>query len=433
MSWILYFIYLLLLIWIIQKWSFFNVQGISRRLLTITFLAKIVGGFAIFCIYNYYYSPRSACDIFNYFDDGLIVHSALFENPAHYFKMVTGIGSNSPELMQYYDACNFWIKNFNYGLPNDNHIVIRLNAIFCLVSMGNFHIHNMLFAFLSFIGLWAIYKSFAKQLSRKRVLLLIAIFYFPTVWFWTSGATKESVLIFAFGLFIYNYRKLLDKPELGNISGTLLCAFLFMFSKFYVLMAALPGLIALFWIRRSPKFALPKFVLTHFIIFVVAYLSKFITQVDLFQVICNKQHDFIMMAKSMTVGSYIDLPVLSNGLKDIATNAPSALLRTLLRPSVIEPGSATMMVAAIENLLIMCVLILCTIFIKIRNFSIHEVWFCLSFIAILFILTGLTTPVLGALVRYKMPALPFIGIAVLLLASDERLQPIEKWVGKKLN
>lgn len=433
MSWILYFIYLLLLIWVIQKWSFFNVPGVSRRLLAITFLAKIVGGFAIFCIYNYYYTPRSSCDIFNYFDDGLIIHGALFENPAHYIKMVTGIGANSPELMQYYDTCNFWIKSFNYGLPNDNHIVIRLNAILCLISMGNFHIHNMLFAFLSFIGLWAIYKSFARQLSHKRVLLLIAIFYFPSVWFWTSGATKESILMFAFGLFIYNYRNMLDKPKLGNVSGTLLCAFLLMFSKFYVLMAALPGLIALSWIRRSPKFALPKFVLAHFIILAVAYLSKFITQVDLFQVICNKQHDFIMMAQSMTVGSYIDLPVLSNGLKGVVANTPSAILRTLLRPSVFEPGSATMTMAAIENLLIVCILALCVIFMKIRNFSIHEVWFCLSFIAILFVLTGLTTPVLGALVRYKMPALPFIGIAVLLLANNERLQPIEKWVEKKLN
>lgn len=432
MSWILYFIYLLLLIWVIQKARFFDAPGISRRLLTIVFLTKIIGGFAIFCIYNYYYSPRSSSDIFKYFDDGLIIHNALWQNPMDYLRMVTGIGANSPELMPYYDTCSFWIKNFNYGLPNDNHIVIRLNAIICLISMGNFHIHNMFFAFLSFIGLWAIYKTFAKQLAHKRLFLLLAIYFFPSVWFWTSGATKESILIFAFGLFIYNYHNMLNKPHLGNIAGVAVCIFLLMLSKFYVLMAVLPGLAALLWIKRKPKWAFAKFILMHVAIFCIAWLSKFITQIDLFQVICNKQHDFISMSQTMTVGSYVELPILSNGLADIVANAPSAIIRTLLRPSILEMGSITMISAGIENLLILCILAMGIFYIRLKNFSNASVWCCLSFIVILFTLIGLTTPVLGALVRYKVPALPFLGIAVLLLADDQQFQPVESWLENKL-
>lgn len=432
MSWILYFIYLLLLIWVIQKARFFDAPGISRKLLTIVFVTKIIGGFAIFCIYNYYYTPRSSCDIFKYFDDGLIIHGALFENPAHYIKMVTGIGANSPELMQYYDACDFWIKNFNYGLPNDNHIVIRLNAILCLISMGNFHIHNMFFAFLSFIGLWAIYKTFAKQLSHKRLFLLLAVFFFPSVWFWTSGATKESVLIFAFGLFIYNFSNMLNKPGLGNIVGAAVCIFLLMLSKFYVLMAIMPGISALIWIKHKPKWAFAKFLLMHVVIFCIAWLSKFITQIDLFQTICNKQHDFISMAQTMTIGSYIELPILSNGLRDIIANAPSAVIRTVLRPTVFEMGSMTMIFAAIENLLILCILAIGIFYVRLKNINNTNVWCCLSFIIILFTLIGLTTPVLGALVRYKVPALPFLGIMVLLLADDQRFHWLENWLEKKL-
>ncbi len=62
-----------------------------------------------------------------------------------------------------------------------------------------------------------------------------------------------------------------------------------------------------------------------------------------------------------------------------------------------------------------------------------DVWCCLSFITILFVLIGLTTPVLGALVRYKVPALPFVGIVILAAASNERLQPIDKWLEQRLN
>ena len=432
MSWILYFIYLLLLIFIIQKSAFFESPGIDRKWLVALFLAKIAGGFALFFIYSYYYSPRSACDMFNYFDDGLIIHNALFQNPMDYLRMITGIGGSSPHLMQYYDTCNFWLKSFNYGLPNDNHIIIRINAILCLISMGNFHIHSMMFAFIGFVGLWAVYKSFARQLSHKRTLLLLAVFLFPSVWFWTSGATKESFLIFAFGLFVYNYRNMLAKPGLGNVLGVLVCTWLLMMSKFYVLMAALPSLAALLWIKHKPKAALLKFVAMHIGVFCVAWLSKFITQIDLFQVICNKQHDFIMMAQSMTVGSYIELPELTNGLRDIIANTPASFARTLLRPTIFEGGTLTMMTAAVENLLIICILIGSVFFIRLRNFSIPEVWCCLSFIIILFTLVGLTTPVLGALVRYKVPALPFVGIMLLLLTDDNRIQPIDKWLTGKL-
>ncbi|MBO7143377.1 MAG: hypothetical protein J6W13_00935 [Salinivirgaceae bacterium] len=432
MSWILYFIYLLLLIWAIQKSHFFEAPGIEKKWLITVFLTKIAGGFTLFVIYNYFYSPRSACDIFNYFDDGLIIHNALFQNPMDYLRMITGIGSSEPHLMQYYDTCNFWLKGFNYGLPNDNHIIIRLNAILCLISMGNFHIHNMIFGFLGFVGLWAIYKSFARDLSHKRTLLLLAVFFFPSVWLWTSGATKESFLIFAFGLFIYNYRNMLAKPHLSNILGVFVCIWLLMMSKFYVLMAALPSLAAIFWIKRKPKAALLKFVAMHVCIFCVAWLSKFITQVDLFQVICNKQHDFIMMSQSMTVGSYIQLPELKNGLRDIVANAPASFARTLLRPTIFEGGSLTMIGASLENALIILALLATLFFVRLRNMAQPEVWCCLSFITILFVLIGLTTPVLGALVRYKVPALPFLGILLLLLTDDTRIQPLEKWLSDKL-
>ncbi|MBP5668612.1 MAG: hypothetical protein J6X32_10745 [Salinivirgaceae bacterium] len=431
MSWILYFIYLLLLVWFIWKWRFFDSPGIERKWLVALFLAKIAGGFALFFIYSFYY-PSADGDIFHYFDDGLVIHNVLFQNPVDYLKIMTGIGASSPDLMPYYDTCNFWLKRFDYGLPNDNHIVIRANALMCLLSMGNFHIHNMFFGFMAFVGLWGIYKSFARQLSHKRTLLLIVVFCFPSVWLWTSGALKESILIFAFGLLVYNFRNLIDKPSAGNIIGVVVCLFLLMQSKFYVLMAALPAFAAMVWIRRRPKKAFVKFLTAHVAIFAAAWLSKFITGVDLFDVICWKQHDFMMMVQSVQAGSTIDLPVLDNGLASIVANSPRAFLTSLLRPTVFEHGSAAMMVAGIENLLILCVLAAGLFYLKPQNLANHDVWYCLSFIVILFVLIGLTTPVLGALVRYKVPALPFIGILLLIAASDDRLQPVDKWIAAKL-
>ena len=47
-------------------------------------------------------------------------------------------------------------------------------------------------------------------------------------------------------------------------------------------------------------------------------------------------------------------------------------------------------------------------------------YFCLFYFVIIFTLSGLTTPVLGALVRYKTPALPFFLIFLLYLINFDK-------------
>jgi hypothetical protein len=51
---------------------------------------------------------------------------------------------------------------------------------------------------------------------------------------------------------------------------------------------------------------------------------------------------------------------------------------------------------------------------------------------VLFVLSGIATPVVGALVRYKVPALPFLVIALLLVVKDNAF-PKNQWVDKLLN
>jgi len=48
-------------------------------------------------------------------------------------------------------------------------------------------------------------------------------------------------------------------------------------------------------------------------------------------------------------------------------------------------------------------------------------FFCAGFVLILFILTGIATPVMGAIVRYKVPALPFLLIVFLLIIDKDKL------------
>jgi hypothetical protein len=50
--------------------------------------------------------------------------------------------------------------------------------------------------------------------------------------------------------------------------------------------------------------------------------------------------------------------------------------------------------------------------------------FLLMFVLIVYSLIGLTTPVLGTLVRYRVPALPFYMMLCFLMIDYERLKRI---------
>ncbi|MBI5540065.1 MAG: hypothetical protein HY951_08405 [Bacteroidia bacterium] len=432
--------YTLIFSFLIFKLPFFRIDNVSRKILFSLFIIKIISAFALTFIYTYYYDNRTESDIFKYFDDGKAIFSSIHNNPVDYLRMITGIGSDAPHLEQYYKIANFWYKEFDYNLYNDNRTIIRFNAIVMLFSFGYFNVHNIFMAFISFTGLTAIFKVFYPYFIQKRNALLFSIFLIPSVLLWTSGVLKEGILMFALGFLVYYVNKLLFKKFSTKylILLILVIALLFL-SKFYVLLAAIPGLLCIVTLRFFKKLpSLPIVAGIHILIISVFFFFHFIfPKYNLAEIASTKQHDFINMINlSPNVGSRIDLPVLEPTFQSFIKNTPTAFVNSFFRPHVFEIKSAMVIPAAMENLLIVTILILSIIFYKkpdIKNFT--WFWFCLSFVFILFILCGLTTPVLGALVRYRTPALPFLFIIFLTIIDLNRIAilfnkiitPFVKW------
>jgi hypothetical protein len=61
--------------------------------------------------------------------------------------------------------------------------------------------------------------------------------------------------------------------------------------------------------------------------------------------------------------------------------------------------------------------------IKIKQDVKNVLWNSLFFIIMLFVLTGISTPVIGALVRYKVPGLLFLIIVINLMYDQFKKQP----------
>lgn len=429
MSYFLLILYFVVLTILVFKARFFQSDKLSSKWVWLIFVSKFIAGLFLWAIYAFLYEGRATGDIFKYFDDGNIIFSALRENPMDYFRMISGIGSDAPYLMKYYDTCSFWIKEFNYGLINDNRLVIRFNAIVRLISMGNIHIHTLVMSFLSFTGLWSIYKVFEKRLNVHSILLVAAIFYFPSVLFWTSGLLKEGLLTLGFGLMFYHFSKLISN-EISKIGIVvfLLAVILLIFSKFYVLLAAIPGVLYLLLDKKTKIKSLAlKLLISHGIFILIAWFSESIFGLSFPKILAVKQNDFVTYANSLAkVGSLIEMPLLEPTFKSIVVNIPQALINSFARPTIFESHNLFMGMAAIENLIVVIGIVLSILFFDRKSLQKPLFWFSLSFVFVLFALIGLTTPILGALVRYKVPALPFLGLVFIYIINGNKLESFIK-------
>ncbi|OFX32323.1 MAG: hypothetical protein A2X08_03830 [Bacteroidetes bacterium GWA2_32_17] len=407
--------YTLFFIFLINKLKFFKIEGVSVKILSVLFIIKIASAFAITLIYTYYYKDNFESDIFKYFEDGKVIHSSIHNNPFDFLRLVSGIGADAPHLDQYYNLTNYWFKENDYNLLNDNRTIIRFNAIALIFSFGYFNVHNIFMAFISFTGFTAIFKIFYNYFQEKRNLLIVSVYLIPSVLIWTSGVLKEGLVMFSLGFLLYYFDKLLAcKFQWKYVLGLIFTIFLLFISKFYVLLAIIPGLFSIAAIKLfKNKFAFYIFTSVHVLIFVIFFFFQVVfSHYNLTEIVSKKQHDFInMIDKINSVGSQIDIPALKPSLLSFVKNTPNALVNSFFRPHIFEIKSFMYIVPAIENLLIIIMFLLMIFFYKkISTDNFLWIWFCISFVLILFVLCGLTTPVLGALVRYKVPAIPFLFI-----------------------
>jgi hypothetical protein len=120
-------------------------------------------------------------------------------------------------------------------------------------------------------------------------------------------------------------------------------------------------------------------------------------------------------------GSLIAVQTLKPTLTSFVESLPMAWVNTLFRPLPTEARSPLLLPPCLEIIAYTLFFLLCIVYRKKEGVQAEYVLFCLSFVFILFAITGLTTPVLGALVRYKIPGIPFLMMSFLFLLDEKAL------------
>lgn len=196
MSYLVIIICLSLSVFCFLKWK----HGLSPLLFWSTYAVKILAGIAFWYIYTYIYGEGFLTeDAGCYFREGQFLNSILFERPVDFFHMMFGSDYGHELIASEFGDTPYarYADTSSQFIPTIKNI-IHLNALLLLPSGNEMLGMFALFIQLSFMGMLYFWKEFRRfnQINPYFILLILA----PSLLLWTSSNLKESVAIWALAL-----------------------------------------------------------------------------------------------------------------------------------------------------------------------------------------------------------------------------------------
>lgn len=385
---------------------------------------KMCGATFIGLVYQYYYGNG---DTAMYFNQARVLNESFLDSPVKWFNLLF-------HIPKWYDATylDYTSRMEWYDVPS-SFTVIVCTAVLSLLSFNTYLPATLLFALLSFTGMWAIFRTFAEQYPRLVKYIAYAVLYVPSIVVWGSGIFKDTLCMFGFGWLIFGVFKVLIKGRLSVQTFFVigLSFYLIFIVKIYILIAFVPSLIL--WIfltysyriknaitRVSLAFLLVSVGVVSFFLFMNVF-AKELGQYSLDNIAKASAvtRDWILESSGENSSTY-DLGEIEPTTLGMLQKLPQAINVTLFRPYVWEARKPIVMINALESLLFLYLVIKVIYQIGLRKIikalnSDPNIQFCLLFTLIFAFAVGISTYNFGSLSRYKIPCMPTFGMALVLI------------------
>jgi hypothetical protein len=447
-NFLLLFSYLLLIFFLIIRMPFYSIKGFSKRLVILSFIVKLIGGYILVFIYTYYYTDSNTSDIYKYLKDGEILNKMQNVSLPGFIRFLFHGVSDVDLINQLIPKLQFWNKTNSYGLFNDNRTIIVINSILLHFSRGSILVQSLLFSFFSFSTFVFFLKALKLFSFNNEKIVFYILLFSPSLAVWTSGMLKETLVFCSFSLLFASLIFMKHKHFsrfyliifLVSLIGLLFIKpFLFLF----FLIALIPYLIvSFFFISKVIRFYMLALTIYGLIFCLFALLynpvnydvskypknnrefmkNKILTEsysknvlgtnYNLLEMLRFKQANNLHEAKVERAKSQLSVVKLDGKLNNLFKAIPQAFLNSFFRPFWSDMNSSIQIFPFIETFFFLIVISLVIFFPKCNvemNFLLFTLFFC--FISMVFY--GLLVPVLGNLVRYRAPFLMLIYFSLI--------------------
>ncbi len=407
-------------------------------------ILKLLSGLLICAIYIFYYKGG---DTIIYMHDALILENVFWKLPSDYFDFLfNGMYDTEKGRINlwkhFFHLRDYNLEYFSYRHDERAFFVARLASICAIITGGSFYSTSMLFGTFAAIGVWKLYKIFAEYYPVFKRQLIYTVIFIPSVMFWGAGVLKDPITFGALCFLMHNFHNILKRRNIASsVIGCLIYGFILLAIKPYILNAFIVGIGS--WVLSNYLVKIKSVVfqvlllplLLGFSIGIVMFFLDVLGS-DTGKYSLEKVLDEAALVQNDLKQDYygghrFDIGTFEPTIGGVLSKAPIAIFTTLYRPFIWEAKNIFVFISALEATVILIFTFIAIFRIKIYNLQgillINPILF-FSFIFSLFFsfFLGLTTANFGALVRYKIPLMPFYVSMVYILSNYAKVPKKQK-------
>jgi len=324
-----------------------------------------------------------------------------------------------------------------HGFSN-TFFLIKLLSVLNLFSLSSVLLDGLYLSLFCFVGCWQLVRAVEAVFpSAPRGATVVAFSLWPTVLYWSSGLTKESLLVgssawlLALVLRWYYGSKPFTKRQMLGLG---VMAVLFFKMRFFFAALLLGALAGLGLVRLAQRLGgarrrWSQVALMAFVLSCGAWAAGEVSPAFRFNKFTNQLiRNYSDLRTNSLSRPHIEYDHLAPTGESIARNAPFAIGYALTRPWPWEFHNITYIGAGLENLVLLTLLVVAGIaFVQGRSGTLPFalVLTLLFYCIVLAALLGLSTPNLGTLSRYRVVLLPYL--LLLLLENVYVARWLNRW------
>ncbi len=441
MDFVVFFVYIFIIWFVLHSIRKRNEdENPAYRFFILAFFAKVLFGVIFTFIYLFYYKGG---DSISYFWSSRALGRLVLIDPSAAFSIIFFDDRTFTTWGAFTSYTSWPLYNF-FFLKGDSAGVFRFTAPFMVIGFNYWLPSLLLLNTFFFRGIWKFYLLVCKFYPDNTKWNAISVLFIPSVLFWGSGVMKDSFTLACSLWLVTNIYYCFIEPKrfFTNFLMLILNAIIILTLKPYIFVALLPP--AMFWasylyIKKINNkvvriLAAPSLLLGGIAFgFLILSLSQSKLGVYGSSSGALKQAQIVQqdLVRSEQYGTnFYDIGKFDASVSGVLIKAPAAIIAGLFRPFIWEARNIVTIFSGIENAIILLLTLYLLFRIGIRavyKVIIKEplILFSLIFSILFAFSVGLATANFGALVRYRILAIPFFLVSIVntfhLIQKEKKL------------
>jgi hypothetical protein len=315
-----------------------------------------------------------------------------------------------------------------------NWMVTKFGLPFSIIFFKNYLCISLCISLFAFAGCWRMFKTFYALYPHLHKKIAIACLFLPSVIFWGVGLIKDSICIGALG-FLFNalYQVFIQRKKVfASVIVAIISGWLLFSVKPYILFTFAPAFLVWLFIRFNRSIndrtlrSIAGFLFTMLAAVAGFFLIQYMTTSEssgrfasenILQTVQGQQSGYETVRGQ---GSAFSVGKAENSVGGLVSLFPQGVVASLFRPFPWDVRSPLMVLSALEALAFIVLTYMA--FRAIGFFKTFRMiftdpltLFCFIYSILFAGFVGVTTSNFGALVRYKIPCLPFYLMMIFII------------------